>query len=158
MARCSSPPAGTRAPPKRCGRSFSARSGWHSASPCQERRKARGGDRNPRYGLVRRAIDCLREQRNRGQWPNVEELCREVGSNRRALERAFAEVLHISPYQFLLKLRLGLCRSALLRARGAASVQRIALDHGFCNASEFSLHYRRFVGELPSATLRGDLG
>ena len=120
--------------------------------------ETRSGSDSRRYELVRRSLARLGELRERGQWLNVDALCQQVGANRRALERAFAEVLHTSPYQFLLRVRLGLCRSALLRSGGAVTVQQIALDHGFCSASEFSLHYRRFFGERPSATLRGEAG
>lgn len=104
-----------------------------------------------RIQLVQEALACL--DRREVLPATAAELARRAGTNVWTLQRAFSEVVGVSPYQYLLRLRLNQARDALLR--DAVSVTEIASELGFASPSEFSRHYQRFYGERPSETRRG---
>jgi len=74
--------------------------------------------------------------------------------HRRALHRAFINVLGMPPIAFLRRKRLGDVHTALLMAAPVATIKQIALEHGFAELGRFAGEYRRLFGELPSHTLR----
>ena len=84
----------------------------------------------------------------------MEDVCREIGVGLRTMQRAFAEYLQMSPYDYLKKLRLDRARRALLAAEsGTHRVTTVALDHGFRHMGRFSREYRATFGEYPKQTL-----
>jgi AraC-like DNA-binding protein len=85
---------------------------------------------------------------------HISELCEHFHVHRRRLHRAFDEVLGVPPITFLRRKRLSDVHSALLLAGPAATVKKIAIEHGFLELGRFSAAYRRMFGELPSTTLR----
>lgn len=105
----------------------------------------------PARGSV--ALAALREMERTGiDRVKVKDVCANLGVSRRAVEKAFAGVLGISPAQYLLACRLNKLRQSLL-----GSTERVAdglEDAGFTDASRAARQYRRLFGELPSATLK----
>ncbi len=100
-------------------------------------------------------MDVMASVRNQIDLPaTAEQLCEDMGLNQWRVQRSFRKVLGISPYQYLLRVRLNRARSDLLRDSHSARITDIATTHGFASASEFSRHYKRFFGESPSSTLR----
>lgn len=63
--------------------------------------------------------------------------------------RIFRQVAGMTPYQFLLKIRLH--RAAVRLASSDASVSTIAFDAGFNDLSTFNRRFRRQMGETPGA-------
>lgn len=101
-----------------------------------------------RYALVSRARELIREQGF--DRLSVDVLASALGANRRTLNRAFQDVLGVSPYQYLLRRRLNAAREALCDR--PCSITHLAADLGFSSSSEFARHYRSQFGELPSST------
>ena len=81
----------------------------------------------------------------------VSDLHLQLGVSRRTLELAFADVLGISPAQYVLAYRLNFTRSMLLTK--GERVTKSAELAGFRDGSRFAYQYRRLFGELPSQTL-----
>lgn len=104
-----------------------------------------------RYAILRRAEEYLRENATRPVY--MDELCAAVRVSERALEYAFNDLIGISPYNYLLALRLNRVRGELLGAPLPYSVKSSALAWGFRHLGRFSEHYKRLFGELPSETL-----
>jgi AraC family transcriptional regulator, ethanolamine operon transcriptional activator len=80
-------------------------------------------------------------------------LAQELGCGRRTLEQAFRNVLHCSPYQYLMARRLNNARRELLMPFGNTTVTAAATAQGFEHLARFSAGYCRLFGELPSVTL-----
>jgi AraC family transcriptional regulator, ethanolamine operon transcriptional activator len=109
-----------------------------------------------RYQVISRAEDYLRHHASEPVY--LDRLCTAIGVSERALDYAFRDVLDISPYQYLVTLRLNRARQALLAGvPGNTSVKECARDSGFLHMPRFSQHYRRLFGELPSQTLGREL-
>ena len=72
----------------------------------------------------------------------------------RSLQRAFAEIVHLSPYQFLIQSKLMAARKELLRQDRSQTIARISAEFGFCSPSDFTARYREMYEESPSATRR----
>ncbi len=86
--------------------------------------------------------------------PSMPALCAALGVSRRTLERAFRDLLGVSPAQHLRLRALNAVREALLLCPPEPGiVTRIAIDHGFWHLGRFSLSYRRLFGERPTDTL-----
>ncbi len=102
--------------------------------------------------LVRRAQDYLDGS---GDAPvHISELLSYLRVSRRALHRAFDEVLGIPPMRYLRQKRL--CEARLLLQQGVATgitVAEVAFKQGFSDFSRFSAYYRALFGENPSETL-----
>lgn len=87
--------------------------------------------------------------------PSMPALCETLRISRRSLERAFHELLGISPAHYLRMRSLNAVRAALLECQPEPGiVTRIAIDHGFWHLGRFSLSYRALFGERPIDTLR----
>jgi AraC-like DNA-binding protein len=85
---------------------------------------------------------------------HISELCVEFNVSRRALHRAFMNVLGIPPIAFARRKRLCDVHEALSNPERIGTVKQIAITHGFADLSRFATAYRRLFGELPSQTLR----
>ena len=84
----------------------------------------------------------------------MEDVCRETGVGLRRMQRAFACYFQMSPYNYLMKVRLDRARRALLSGDPTFhSITAIAADHGFSHLGRFSRVYRESYGELPRETL-----
>jgi AraC-like DNA-binding protein len=107
-----------------------------------------------RIHVVRRAERYLEEAG--GRPVPVAELCRAAGTSRRSLEYVFQAVYGVSPLRYMQARRLAHARRLLREGppeRG--EVKRAAYEAGFTEMGRFSVYYRRFFGESPSATLAG---
>lgn len=94
--------------------------------------------------------------------PSMPALCAALRISRRTLERAFHDLLGVSPAHHLRLRSLNAVREALLHCQPEPGiVTRIAVDNGFWHLGRFSLSYRALFGERPIDTLRrtdrGDL-
>lgn len=74
--------------------------------------------------------------------------------SRRNLHYVFLEVFGMSPMGWVREQRLLKARAMLLASSRDVTVADVLYKCGFTKASQFSLHYARRFGELPSATLR----
>lgn len=102
--------------------------------------------------LVREVERYLDERASRPI--HISEICSTLNVSRRALHRAFDDVLGIGPVAFFRRKRLHAAFSALQQASGPdASVTAIAMEHGFTELGHFSQAYRALFGETPSQTL-----
>jgi AraC-like DNA-binding protein len=85
---------------------------------------------------------------------HISELSAKFGRSARSLQRAFYEVLGMSPRKFHQLKRLGDAYNSLLMAVPGDSVTTIAIKHGFPHQGRFAEEYYLQFGELPSETLR----
>jgi AraC family ethanolamine operon transcriptional activator len=81
-------------------------------------------------------------------------LCRAVRVCSRTLRYSFEEVVGVSPTQYLMALRLGRVRRALLQDGASTNVQCVAARFGFTHMGRFARFYFDAFGERPSDTLR----
>lgn len=87
--------------------------------------------------------------------PSIPALCADLGISRRTLERAFIDLLDMSPARYLRVRALNAVRVQLLRSpRTPGMVTRVAIDNGFWHLGRFSASYRALFGEHPIDTLR----
>lgn len=83
------------------------------------------------------------------------EVCAKLAAPGRTLRACCAELLGMSPKQYLQLRRMHLARSALLQADGnIVTVTGIATQYGFWELGRFAVAYRSLFGESPSATLK----
>ena len=88
---------------------------------------------------------------------HISEICEQFGVHRRALHRAFHEVVGMGPVAFLRRKRLNDVHTALRRDGHATTVRQIAINHGFIDPSRFAQAYKSLFGELPSQTLKRNI-
>ncbi len=87
--------------------------------------------------------------------PSMPALCAHLRISRRTLERAFHDLLGVSPAHHLRVRSLNAVREALLQCQPEPGiVTRIAIDNGFWHFGRFSQSYRALFGERPIDTLR----
>lgn len=85
---------------------------------------------------------------------SIHDLCSISGVGKTRLHGAFFDVYGISPYQYLLKMRLSAVRDWLKDEQAPPlSVKDAALRYGFNSLGRFSLAYRSQFGEHPITTL-----
>lgn len=82
---------------------------------------------------------------------SIDDVCRDLGISRRALQYSFQETLGINPASFIRARRLNKVREML---REVDSVTEAATAWGFWHFGHFSHEYKKLFGELPSDTLR----
>lgn len=86
---------------------------------------------------------------------HISEICSKLNVSRRALHRAFDDVLGVGPVAFFRRKRLHAAYTALSQAcDDTPSVTNIAMEHGFTELGRFAQAYRSLFGETPSQTLR----
>lgn len=103
--------------------------------------------------LVSEAIEQLE------MWPNLSptigELSRRIRVSERTLRAAFTRSLGMSPYQYLVTVRLNHARQLLLKGDpDELTVRAVASRVGFWDFGRFASKYRKLFGELPSETLQ----
>ena len=98
----------------------------------------------------RRAIDAaLWLEANFKQAVNLEDAARQAGLSPFHFLRVFSKVVGVTPYQYLLRLRLR--EAARLLAEGSRPVTDVAFDAGFADLSNFVRTFRRAAGLPPRA-------
>jgi AraC family ethanolamine operon transcriptional activator len=92
-----------------------------------------------------------------GRRPYMSELCEAAQVSERTLQKAFKEIMGMSPVTYLHRLRLHRARDELRKAEsGSTTVTDVALNWGFWHFGEFSRAYKNCFGEVPSKTLKQD--
>lgn len=102
---------------------------------------------------VRTAIDFARAHCHRQS--TAAELAAFVGISERQLYRKLRAALGVSPYELLLRTRIQSAAEAL--ATTSRAIVEIAIDHGFCDQSAFTLQFRKRIGMTPHEFRRGHL-
>jgi AraC-like DNA-binding protein len=74
-------------------------------------------------------------------------LARACGLSERTLFRKVRQALGITPYEFMLRIRVQKAAEALIQTPD--SILNIAIDHGFCDQSTFTQHFRKRMGMTP---------
>lgn len=117
-----------------------------------------GRGRLAHYAILRRAEAFMRANLRHNLY--LHEICVAADVRERALRYAFDDLLGISPYRYLLMLRLTAAHRRLLVADAARgdTVKAIALACGLWDLSRFSEYYRRVFGETPRQTLMSNAG
>lgn len=113
---------------------------------------ARSAAAAPRF--VRRAEDYIRQHYSEAL--TIERLAEVAGVSARTLFSGFRDFRHLSPMEYLRRVRLEKARD-YLQTGGISSqsgVTKVALDCGFAHLGRFAAQYRAQFGELPSATAR----
>lgn len=103
--------------------------------------------------LVRKAQEFV--ERSGHTLVHISELTTALRVPRRSLQRAFDEVLGISPIRYLRHRRI--CEARILlreRTNPDLTVADIAFRQGFSDLGRFSGYYRALFGENPSETVR----
>jgi AraC-like DNA-binding protein len=72
------------------------------------------------------------------------QLSRACGMSERTLFRKARQAFGITPYGFMLRIRVQKGAEALIRT--ADSILSIAIDPGFCDQSTFTQHFRKRMG------------
>jgi AraC family ethanolamine operon transcriptional activator len=105
-----------------------------------------------RWRVVRRAEDYLADRLD--DTIRMDELCGAAHTTLSRLERAFREVLGISPRRYLTLRRMAAARAELLAAQPGTTVTGTAMRWGFFHLGRFAEEYATLFAELPSQTLR----
>jgi AraC-like DNA-binding protein len=92
-----------------------------------------------------RALNYLREHVS--QPVRNAELARQAGLSVRVLERHFRDAFHLSPQQYLRRLRVRTACHPLVYSE--QSIADIAAAHGYCDQSHFGREFRRETGMTP---------
>ena len=102
---------------------------------------------------VRRACEEIDSHLREGL--RVPDLSEQVGIGKRTLERAFADILGLTPSRYVHVRRLNAAFRRLIAANPRKdSVTSIALDCGLSHLGRFSRDYLEMFGQLPSEVLR----
>jgi len=108
----------------------------------------RRNGRNPTRRDEKRISEALRRIESRVEQPvSLAALAREAAMSPYHFLRVFRQVVGLTPYQYLLRLRLH--RAAVRLRRSAEPISAIAYDSGFGDLSTFNHRFRRFVGVAP---------
>jgi len=84
--------------------------------------------------------------------PSIEDAAKAVGTSPSQLRRSFRKVRKIKPKQLLNKIRFD--KAMHLMAESDAKLERIAVESGFSNATNFCRAFKAFVGKSPTAWRR----
>lgn len=117
----------------------------------------RNGERmigpSQRQALVNRARDFVAAHPD--DVLSVAQIAQGVGVTTRMLEYSFADIMGMSPKEYLRMIRLNAARRALRSADPRhTTIAEIAMDHGFWHLGRFSTYYFQMYGEKPSDTLK----
>ena len=102
--------------------------------------------------IVGRAVEFM--EAHLADTVSIRDVCAETRVCPRTLSYAFSEVLGTSPKAYLVAARLNRAYRDLGDARGAASVESVAVRWGFAHMGRFAHYYRAAFGERPSDTFR----
>jgi AraC-like DNA-binding protein len=109
------------------------------------------GLRDPQLAMALRAIHTRMSQ----PWTLVT-LAREAGMSRSSFAGRFAQVIGLTPLNYLLQWRLAVARDLL--TRGQMTVAETALAVGYESASGFSTAFSRETGQSPRAFVEAQRG
>jgi transcriptional regulator GlxA family with amidase domain len=104
--------------------------------------------REIKSSLVQRAILTM-EQHLLARPVIVQLVAATLGVSSRTLVRGFKKSFNLSPSAFFRAMRIAHCRWELLNTKKLSG--RIAVDHGFADASHFTRVFRKYYGTTPAA-------
>ncbi|THV25397.1 helix-turn-helix transcriptional regulator [Peteryoungia ipomoeae] len=93
------------------------------------------------------AATCTFLQLDLSAHHNLDELARQVGTNRNTLAKAFRQVLEAGVHEWFRETRLN--HAAALLTETDRPIQQIGFDVGFDNAANFSTAFRLHHGHSP---------
>lgn len=99
------------------------------------------------FASVSKAVEYIRQ--NYREKIGGPELAKAAGMSERHLTRKFQEAFGMAPHEFVMRTRIQAASEAL--ARSDASIIEIAIDHGFCDQSAFTVQFRKRTGMTPKA-------
>ncbi len=99
------------------------------------------------FASVSKAVEYIRQ--NFTEKIAGPELAKAAGMSERHLTRKFQEAFGMAPHEFVMRTRIQAASEAL--ARSDASIIEIAMDHGFCDQSAFTVQFRKRTGMTPKA-------
>jgi len=105
---------------------------------------ARPDGRHPGYARLRRVLDHM--ERHFADAVRMQALADLAGLSLSQLERQFRRVFHLTPQQWLTRLRID---AAMERLRGGESIAMVGLGCGFSDQSAFSRQFKAMVGMTP---------
>lgn len=79
----------------------------------------------------------------------IEQVAREMGTNRSYLSRYLNEVRHVTFYEWVAQMRINEAQ-ALLQNNPSLSIEQIASKVGFTSTSTFSITFKKIVGISPA--------
>jgi transcriptional regulator GlxA family with amidase domain len=100
------------------------------------------------------ALSILRQELQR--FPPLSRLAKACGMSPRHLQRSFHEPFGFGPRTYWMKCRIRAACAALREA--GRSIAEVSTDLGFCDQSNFTLHFRRHTGTTPAAYIRQPAG
>jgi AraC-like DNA-binding protein len=96
---------------------------------------------------IRRGIELLRDTYT--QQFDLDQFARVVGLSKYYLEKVFKKATGLSPYQFVIQMRVE--KAKLLLASTSRSIIDISMELGFFDQSHFTNSFRNFTGTSPLA-------
>lgn len=105
---------------------------------------------DPRFSRLASAVERMRS--DYAEPLRIATLAKESGLSQSRFERLMKAVLHVSPRQFLTRLRVE--AAATLLRKGDAALASIAMDCGFCDQPTFCRQFKDATGIQPSAYRR----
>jgi len=102
--------------------------------------------RNGQIQQISKAVDYVYNHMD--QTISVEELADSVQMGSSSFHRKFKEVMHLSPVQYIKKIKLITAQALILEGK---SVSEAGYQVGYKSPSQFSREYKRFFGNVPSA-------
>lgn len=109
--------------------------------------------RHPGFARLRRVLDHM--ETHFGESVRMQALASLAGLSLSQLERQFHRVFHLTPQQWLTRLRI---EAAMGLLRGGDSIASIGQDCGFSDQSAFSRQFKASVGATPRDYRRIMLG
>lgn len=106
--------------------------------------------RLPVFQTVAQAVEIIR--RDFAKPLLIEEVARSCGQSLRQLQRRFQSAFGITPQEFLIKTRV--LAAVRLLEQTTETASEIARQCGFVDASSFTQHFRKRIGESPAAYRR----
>lgn len=100
--------------------------------------------RHPGYARLRRVLDHM--ERHFDQPVRMQALARLAGLSLSQLERQFRHVFHLTPQQWLTRVRID---AAIERLPGAETIAAVGQACGFSDQSAFSRQFKAMVGLTP---------
>jgi AraC family ethanolamine operon transcriptional activator len=123
---------------------------WHSGRSNREQQKLSLRNKEKYVRLSREYIE-----EHLHDAISISSVAEHINITTRTLERAFQEVLGITPLHYLLSRRLNRVRQQLIDDVGKQrTIARLAYENGFCHLGNFTRYYKTLFGELPSQTLK----
>jgi LacI family transcriptional regulator len=101
------------------------------------------------------AVQYMRD--HLGQMFGIEQVMKHVPVSRRRLHEQFQRLLHRTPYEYLLHLRVERAKQ-LLAEKTAVKMQKIANACGFSSPERMRLVFQRFTGMTPLSYRRQQMG